>query len=141
MEALRAADLDALTEVEGVGTTIAQSLLDWFAVGWHAEIVDRWSAAGVSMADEVAEGAEEAGPKPLEGKTVVATGSLEGYTRDSGKEAIIAAGGKAASSVSKKTDYVLAGEKAGSKLAKAEELGITVLTEEQFNALLAGKDV
>ncbi len=141
MEALRAADLDALTEVEGVGTTIAQSLIDWFAVDWHAEIVDRWSAAGVSMADEVAESAEDAGPKPLEGKTVVATGSLEGYTRDSVKETIIAAGGKAASSVSKKTDYVLAGEKAGSKLAKAEELGITVLTEEQFNALLAGKDV
>lgn len=81
---------------------------------------------------------EEDQPHTLEGLTVVATGSLEGFTRDSVKEAIVSHGGKAASSVSKKTDYVVAGAHAGSKLTKAEALGIPVLNEEEFVVLLHG---
>ena len=99
---------------------------------WHNAIVDAWAAAGVSMADE----RDESVPRTLEGLTIVATGSLQHYTRDSVKEAIISRGGKASGSVSKKTDYVVVGENAGSKAAKAEELGVPVLDEEAFVRLL-----
>ena len=100
-------------------------MVEWFDVDWHREIVDRWTAAGVSMADE----RDESIPRTLEGLTIVATGSLEGFTRDGIKEAIIARGGKASGSVSKKTDYVVVGDNPGSKAAKAEELGLTILDE------------
>ncbi|MCC2321625.1 NAD-dependent DNA ligase LigA [Cellulomonas xiejunii] len=123
-----------LAGVEGVGPTIAQSLLDWFAEPWHREIVDRWAAAGVVMADAV----DESTPRTLEGVTVVVTGSLERFSRDGAKEAILVRGGKASGSVSKKTDFVVVGENAGSKEAKARELGLTILDEEGFEALLAG---
>jgi len=138
LEAVRAASLEQLAEVEGVGGIIAQSLLDWFEVDWHREIVERWAAAGVRFATPGHPGpgaAADAGGV-LSGLTVVATGSLEGFSRDGANEAIIAAGGKAASSVSKKTDYVAAGPGAGSKLAKAEELGIPVLDAAQFAILV-----
>ena len=111
---------------------------EWFAVDWHREIVDRWAAAGVQWATpgHPGPGAAAASGGVLAGLTIVATGSLEGFTRDGAKEAIIQAGGKAASSVSKKTDFVAAGPGAGSKLAKAEELGIPVLDASQFAVLV-----
>ncbi|QEO15770.1 NAD-dependent DNA ligase LigA [Agromyces intestinalis] len=138
LDAIRAASRDELAEVEGVGGIIADAVIDWFDVDWHREIVDRWSAAGVQWATPGHPGpgaAAEAGGV-LAGLTVVATGSLDGYTREGAQEAIIAAGGKAASSVSKKTDFVAAGPGAGSKLAKAEELGIRVLDAAQFRVLV-----
>ncbi|WP_291080610.1 NAD-dependent DNA ligase LigA [Dietzia sp. UBA5065] len=132
MAAIRAATEDDLAETDGVGAIIAASVVEWFGVDWHREIVDRWAAAGVAMADE----RDESIPRTLEGLTIVATGSLEGFTRDGIKEAIIARGGKASGSVSRKTDYVVVGENPGSKAAKAEELGLTILDEAGFVSLL-----
>lgn len=139
LDAIRAASAEELAEVEGVGGIIAESLRDWFEVDWHLEIVDRWAAAGVQWATpgHPGPGGALAEGGVLEGLTVVATGALEGFTREGAKEAIIAAGGKAASSVSKKTDYVAAGPGAGSKLSKAEELGVPVLDAEQFAILVS----
>ena len=136
--AIRAASRDELAGVEGVGGIIADSLRDWFDVDWHREIVERWAAAGAQLATpgHPGPGAATAGGGVLDGLTVVATGSLEGYTREGAQEAIIQAGGKAASSVSKKTDFVAAGPGAGSKLAKAEELGIRILDAAQFRVLV-----
>ncbi|MBK0421044.1 NAD-dependent DNA ligase LigA [Leucobacter sp. CSA2] len=138
LEAIRSASLEDLAQVDGVGTIIAESLIEWFEVDWHREIVERWSRAGVQWSTPGHPGpgaAAEAGGV-LAGLTIVATGSLDGFTRDGAKEAIIQAGGKAASSVSKKTDFVAAGPGAGSKLAKAEELGIPVLDAAQFAVLV-----
>jgi DNA ligase (NAD+) len=132
--AQRAAAVARLSGVEGVGPTIAQSLLDWFGEPWHREVVDRWAAAGVVMEDV----ADASTPRTLEGVTVVVTGSLERFSRDGAKEAILARGGKASGSVSKKTDFVVVGENAGSKETKARELGLRILDEAGFEALLAG---
>lgn len=132
MDAIRAADRDRLAAVDGVGSTIADSIINWFAVGWHAEVVNRWAQAGVRMQDERDESIE----RTLEGVTVVVTGTLNDFTRDSAKEAIIVRGGRASGSVSKKTHFVVAGASAGSKLDKAESLGITVLDEDGFKKLL-----
>ena len=132
LEAIRAAELEELSSVDGIGSTIAESIRDWFAVDWHIEIVEAWARAGVRMEDE----AQETGAQTLDGLTIVATGSLNTFTRDGIKEAILGAGGKASSSVSKKTDYVVAGDNAGSKLDKAESLGVPVLDEEKFRTLL-----
>ena len=134
MQAIREADRERLASVDGVGPTIADSIIEWFAEDWHAEIVDSWAAAGVCMEDSRDESVE----RTLEGLTVVVTGTLNGYTRDGAKEAIIARGGKASGSVSKKTHFVVAGANAGSKLDKAEALGLRVLDEEGFTALLEG---
>ena len=101
-------------------------------VDWHRDIVDAWAAAGVRMEDE----RDESVPRTLEGLTIVVTGSLERFTRDSVKEAIIARGGKASGSVSKKTDYVVVGESPGSKADKAEQLGVPILDEAGFEKLL-----
>ncbi len=138
LDAIRAASAEELAEVDGVGGIIAESLLAWFEVDWHVDIVDRWAAAGVqwSTPGHAGPGAAQSAEGVLSGLTVVATGSLDGFTRDGAKEAIIQAGGKAASSVSKKTDYVAAGPGAGSKLAKAEELGIPVLDAAGFAILV-----
>ncbi|WP_237198698.1 NAD-dependent DNA ligase LigA [Rothia nasimurium] len=133
MGAIREASEERLAGVDGVGSTIASSLKEWFAEDWHREIVDRWAAAGVRMEDERDASIE----RTLEGLTIVVTGTLARFTRDSAKEAIIVRGGKASGSVSKKTSYLVAGESAGSKLDKAEQLGVTVLDEEGFEALLA----
>ena len=103
------------------------------AEDWHREIVDAWAAAGVRMADE----RDESMPRTLEGLTVVVTGTLPNFSRDEAKEAILARGGKASGSVSKKTDYVVAGENAGTKLDKAESLGVRVIDEDGFRILLA----
>ncbi len=132
MDAIRAAGVEDLAATEGVGQVIADAIVDWFGVDWHREIVDRWAAAGVRMADE----RDESIARTLEGLTVVVTGTLSGYTRDEAKEAILARGGKAASSVSKSTDYVVIGENPGSKAAKAEQLGRPILDEEGFTHLL-----
>jgi DNA ligase (NAD+) len=134
LHAIRDADADTLAGVDGVGPRIAASVVDWFTVDWHHEIVDRWAAAGVRMEDE-----RDAGlPRTLEGVTVVVTGTLEGFSRDEAKEAILARGGKASGSVSKKTDFVVAGEAAGTKLDKAQQLKVPVLDEAGFVALLEG---
>jgi len=138
LDAIRSASRDDLAQVDGVGGIIADSLLEWFEADWHREIVERWAAAGVQWATpgHPGPGAVSEAGGVLAGLTVVATGSLEGYTREGAQEAIISAGGKAASSVSKKTDFVAAGPGAGSKLAKAEELGIRVLDAAQFKVLV-----
>lgn len=143
LDAIRAASREELAAVDGVGEIIADSLRDWFEVDWHREIIDRWTDAGVewSIPGHPGPGAASAEGGVLSGLTVVATGSLEGYTREGAQEAIMQAGGKAASSVSKKTDFVAAGPGAGSKLAKAEALGIRVLDAAQFHTLVtAGPD-
>jgi DNA ligase (NAD+) len=132
MDAIRAASLEELSGVEGVGPVIAESVQEWFAVDWHVTIVDKWAAARVRMADEV----DESRPKTLAGLTIVVTGSLEGFSRDEAKEAILSRGGKAAGTVSKKTDYVVVGESAGSKADKARELGLMILDEAGFRDLL-----
>ena len=132
MDAIRAASLDELSGVEGVGPVIAQAVQEWFTEDWHVDIVDKWTAANVRMADEV----DASSRRTLAGLTVVVTGSLEGFSRDEAKEAILSRGGKAAGTVSKKTDYVVVGENAGSKAAKAEQLGLTILDEAGFRALL-----
>ncbi len=138
LDAIRAASRDELAAVDGVGGIIADALIDWFAVDWHQQIVDEWAAAGVQLSTpgHPGPGAAGASTGPLAGLTVVATGSIDGFSREGAQEAIIAAGGKAASSVSKKTDFVVAGPGAGSKLGKAEELGLRILTAEQFVILL-----
>ncbi len=134
MAAIRAASTEELAAVEGVGPTIAESVREWFDVDWHRGIVDRWEAAGVRMADE----RDVSIARTLEGVTVVVTGSLERFSRDEAKEAILARGGKASGSVSRKTDAVVVGENAGSKADKAEQLGVPLLDEDGFVRLLAG---
>nr|WP_203135324.1 NAD-dependent DNA ligase LigA [Microbacterium sp. JZ31] len=138
LDAVRGASRDELAGVEGVGPIIADSLREWFEVDWHVEIIDRWRAAGVRFdtPGHPGPGAAAVAGGVLEGVTVVATGSLEGYTREGAQEAIIKAGGKAASSVSKKTDFVAAGPGAGSKLAKAEQLGVRIIDAAQFHILV-----
>ncbi len=139
LDAIRGASRDELAEVDGVGGIIADSLLDWFEVDWHRDIVDSWAAAGVQFATAGHPGPGNADgvDGPLAGLTVVATGSLDGFTREGAQEAIIAAGGKSASSVSKKTDFVAAGPGAGSKLTKAEQLGVRIIDAAQFARLIA----
>jgi len=138
LDAIRAASREELAAVDGVGGIIADALLSWFEVDWHREIIDRWTAAGVQFTTPGHPGPGAASDEGgvLSGLTVVATGSLEGYSREGAQEAIIAAGGKAASSVSKKTDFVAAGPGAGSKLAKAEQLGLRIIDAEQFRLLV-----
>ncbi|HEX6578439.1 MAG TPA: NAD-dependent DNA ligase LigA [Jiangellaceae bacterium] len=125
---------ERLAGADGVGPTIAESLREWFAVDWHREIVRRWREAGVRMVDE----RDASVPRTLEGLTVVVTGSLSGFSRDEAREAIILRGGKASGSVSKKTDFVVVGDNAGSKHDKALQLGVPVLDEDGFRILLDG---
>ena len=136
--AIREATRDELAAVDGVGGIIADALIEWSSVDWHAKIIASWTDAGVQLftPGHPGPGAAAGSDGPLVGVTVVATGSLEGFTREGAVEAIIAAGGKAASSVSKKTDFVAAGPGAGSKLGKAEELGIRIIDAAQFAVLL-----
>jgi DNA ligase (NAD+) len=132
LQAIEYASTEQLAAVEGVGPTIAAAVTEWFTVDWHRAIVDKWRAAGVRMADE----RDASVPRTLEGLTIVVTGSLTGFSRDDAKEAIVACGGKAAGSVSKKTDYVVAGDSPGSKYDKAVELGVPILDEDGFRKLL-----
>ncbi|WP_035833404.1 NAD-dependent DNA ligase LigA [Jonesia quinghaiensis] len=136
LERIRQATVEELAAVDGVGTTIAESVIEWFSEDesnrWRLNIVEAWNHAGVSMEDIQDESIE----KTLDGLTVVVTGGLENFTRDSVKEAILSRGGKASGSVSKKTDFVVVGANAGSKETKARELGLRILDEEQFRLLL-----
>src|SRR5579875_3802719 len=132
LDVIAAASEEQLAAVDGVGPTIAASVAEWFGVDWHRAIVDKWRAAGVRMAEDGYEGAA----RTLTGTTVVITGSLAGYTRDEAVEAVRQAGGKVTGSVSKKTDFVVAGDNPGSKYDKAAELGIPILDEAGFRVLL-----
>lgn len=132
IEAIRSASVEELADTEGVGQVIAEVVKEWFDVEWHREVVQRWAAAGVRMADDRSDQPAQL----LEGLTVVVTGTLEGFTRDEAKEAIVSRGGKAAGSVSKRTDYVVVGANAGSKETKARELGRPILDEAGFRHLL-----
>ena len=135
MQRIEDASLEDLAAAEGVGPTIAESVRQWFdgpEQGWHRAIVAKWRAADVTMEDERDESTE----RTLEGLTLVVTGSLVDFSRDGAKEAILARGGKASSSVSKKTDYVVVGDNPGSKADKAEGLGVPVLDEAGFKVLL-----
>ncbi|CAN2235050.1 NAD-dependent DNA ligase LigA [Candidatus Planktophila dulcis] len=135
MDAISKASVAELADIDGLGDVIAQSVVEWFEIDWHRNIIKKWSDAGVAMVNATG----EAKPQTLAGLTFVVTGGLEGFTRDSIAETITAYGGKPSSSVSKKTDYVLVGSDPGSKLAKAQELGVTVIDEARFLELLAGK--
>jgi DNA ligase (NAD+) len=136
LDAIEAANVDALAAVDGVGPTIAASLRDWFTVDWHRAIVENWRAAGVRLADEDFD-PSRAAARILAGVSVVITGTLAELTRDDAAEAVRQAGGKVTSSVSKKTSFVVAGENAGSKHDKAVELGVPILDEAAFRVLLA----
>lgn len=137
MEAIDAASEDELSSVDGVGPTIAASIREWFAVDWHREVVRKWAEAGVRMAEE----AVDEGPRPLEGLTVVVTGTLAGFSRDQAAEAVQSRGGKLSGSVSKKTSFVVVGDNPGSKADKAASLKVPVLDEDGFRLLLdAGPD-
>jgi len=132
IDAITKARVEELSAIDGVGEVIALSIKEWFAEDWHRGIVDKWRKAGVSL-DSIAITNK---PQTLIGKTIVVTGSLENFTRDGVNEAITERGGKSASSVSKKTDYVVVGDSPGSKAKKAEELGVPVITEREFMLLL-----
>jgi len=135
LEAIEAANVDALAAVDGVGPTIAASVRDWFAVDWHRAIVGKWRDAGVQLEDAGFD-PTRAAARVLAGVSVVITGSLADFSREEAAEAVRQAGGKVTSSVSKKTDFVVAGENAGSKYDKAVELGVTILDEPAFHHLL-----
>lgn len=133
MDAIMNATAEELAAIEGIGPTMATTLHEWFQVDWHREIIERWRAAGVRMEDEPA---PEKGPQTLEGLTFVVTGTLTDFTRDSAAEALQSRGGKVASSVSKKTSFVVVGDNAGSKYDKAVSLGVPILEEAGFRILL-----
>ena len=135
VKAISEATAEELADIDGVGQIIAESIVEWFGVKWHKEIISKWEKAGVCM---VVQQSEQL-PQTLAGLTFVVTGGLESFTRDGISETIAGHGGKASSSVSKKTDYVLVGSDPGSKLAKAQELGVPVIDEAKFKELLAGK--
>src|SRR5436309_5438713 len=132
LDRIEAASVDALAAVDGVGPTIAAALREWFAVDWHREVVAKWRAAGVRMAEPV----DDSVVRHLEGLSIVVTGSLEGFSRDEAVEAIAVRGGRAAGSVSKKTAFVVVGEAPGSKYEKAVTLKVPVLDEVGFRVLL-----
>ena len=139
LDALCHAEITELAEVDGVGPTIAESWARWRDVDWHREILSRWEAAGVRTREETSDQpGTEVPRRTLDGLTIVVTGSLEGFTRDSAKEAIVSRGGRASGSVSKKTSFVVVGDKAGSKEVKARELGLPILDEDGFVSLLEG---
>ena len=132
IEAIAKATVDELAEIDGVGEVIAESIKEWFSIDWHQEIVSKWRKAGVKMEGVV----QSSAPQTLAGKTLVVTGTLNSFTREGATEAITSRGGKSASSVSKKTDYVVVGDSPGSKAQKAEELGVPVIDEAAFITLL-----
>ncbi len=134
LDRIEQAEEAELAAVDGVGPIIAASVKEWFAVDWHREILRKWRAAGVRMEEESA--GEDEGPRPLEGLTVVVTGTLQHYTRDGAKEALQNRGAKVSGSVSKKTAFVVVGENPGSKHDKAVQLKVPVLDEDGFVVLL-----
>ncbi|MGK4583102.1 NAD-dependent DNA ligase LigA [Kitasatospora sp. HPMI-4] len=133
LDAIFAASEEQLAATEGVGPIIARSIKEWYEEEWHREILEKWRAAGVRFTEEAA---EATGPRPLEGLTVVVTGTLAGHTRDGAKEALTSRGAKVTGSVSKKTDFVVVGDNPGSKYDKAVQLGLPVLDDAGFAVLL-----
>ena len=137
IDELAKADVEEIAQVEGIGQTIAQSIVEWFGEAWHREVIQKWKNAGVSLTTEKL----DLGPQILAGLSIVVTGTLDNFTREDAQEAITSRGGKAVSSVSKNTDYVVVGPGAGSKANKAEELGRPILDEAGFTLLIeAGPD-
>jgi DNA ligase (NAD+) len=126
------ADEEELAAVDGVGPTIAAAVREWFEEDWHREVVEKWRRAGVRLEEE----RDESVPRTLEGLSIVVTGTLQTFSRDEAKEAIMARGGRAAGSVSKKTAFVVAGDSPGSKYDKAVQLKVPVLDEDGFQVLL-----
>ena len=133
LDRIAAASAEELAAADGVGPTIADALQEWFAVDWHRGIVEKWRAAGVSLAEEIPDRAE----RPLDGVVVVVTGGLTDYSRDSATEAVTSRGGKVSGSVSKKTSFVVAGDSPGTKYDKAVQLKVPILDEDGFKLLLA----
>jgi DNA ligase (NAD+) len=133
LEAIQDASVDEIAAVDGVGLIIAEALVEWFGVDWHRELVEKWRAAGVRMVDE----RDDSIPRTLEGLSIVVTGSLERWSRDQAKEAIVLRGGKASSSVSKTSAFVVVGDSPGSKYDKAVSLKVPILDEDGFDVLLA----
>ncbi|GAA2347758.1 NAD-dependent DNA ligase LigA [Saccharopolyspora halophila] len=133
LERIEEASEEEIAAADGVGPTIATAVREWFAVDWHREIVRKWREAGVRMADE----RDESIPRTLEGMSIVVTGSLQQFSRDEAKESIMARGGRAAGSVSKKTSFVVVGDAPGSKYDKAMQLNVPVLDEDGFRVLLS----
>jgi DNA ligase (NAD+) len=129
---IQKANSQELADIDGVGQVMADAIVEWFEVDWHKQIIKKWEKAGVALVDAPKEKLKQT----LAGLTIVVTGSLNDFTRDGASEAITSRGGKASSSVSAKTDFVVAGDSAGSKLDKAQELGITILDEAGFKKLL-----
>ena len=129
---IQKANSQELADIDGVGQIMADAIVEWFEVDWHKQIIRKWEKAGVALVDAPKEKLKQT----LAGLTIVVTGSLNDFTRDGASEAITSRGGKASSSVSAKTDFVVAGDSAGSKLDKAQELGITILDEAGFKKLL-----
>ncbi|MFP4171867.1 MAG: NAD-dependent DNA ligase LigA [Candidatus Hydrogenedentota bacterium] len=134
IDALMEASVEELASIYEIGDTLARSVRDFFDMGANRGLISRLRERGVMMEEQRGEKAES-GAQPLEGMSFVVTGALENYTREGIHERIKALGGRTSSSVSSKTDYVVAGEKAGSKVNKALELGVPVLTEAEFEAL------
>ncbi|WP_369225754.1 NAD-dependent DNA ligase LigA [Streptomyces sp. R39] len=134
IERIEQATEEELSNIDGVGGIIATALKEWFAEEWHREIIRKWKAAGVPLEDEST--GEDEGPRPLEGLTVVVTGTLEQYTRDGAKDALQTRGAKVTGSVSKKTSFVVVGDNPGSKYDKAMQLKVPVLNEDGFVVLL-----
>lgn len=129
---IQKASIEQLANVDGVGGVIAEAIIEWFSIDWHKQIIKKWEKAGVALVDAPKEKLKQS----LKGLTIVVTGSLVDFSRDSATEAITSRGGKASSSISAKTDYLVAGDAAGSKLTKAGELGVTILDEAGFKVLL-----
>ena len=132
IEDLAKAKVEDIAQVDGIGQTIAVSIVEWFSEPWHVEVVDKWKKSGVQLTEQKT----QSGPQILEGLNIVVTGTLEKYGRDAAEEAITSRGGKAVSSVSKNTDFVVIGPGAGSKAKKAEELGRPILDEAGFELLI-----
>nr|WP_089156897.1 NAD-dependent DNA ligase LigA [Micromonospora sp. NBS 11-29] len=132
MTAIEEATEEELSSADGVGPTIAASIKEWFAVDWHRDVVRKWAEAGVRMVEE----AGDEGPRPLDGVTVVVTGTLAGFSRDQAAEAIQSRGGKVTGSVSKKTGFVVVGDNPGTKADKAATLKVPILDEDGFRVLL-----
>jgi DNA ligase (NAD+) len=137
LEPILDASLEQLAQVRDIGPVVAQSVRAFFDQPYNRQVVEQLRALGVTF-DAVAPAMAPQGP--LAGKTVVLTGELPGMTRAEARRRILAAGARVVESVSRSTDYVVAGEKPGSKLKKARELGIPILTAEKFQSLLAGGD-
>ena len=134
-DAIGSATLDDVASIDGVGPEIAGAVVGWFAEEDNRRLIGRLGEAGVSLRDDAATVPQV--PQILAGHTVVVTGTLEGFTRDEARDAVVARGGKVVGSVSSRTSVLVAGANAGSKLAKAEALGVPILDEDGFHALLA----